>query len=70
MKNESDLQNVRGCATSSTLELTSGITAIANALACRLTTDEIALLSSVLVLLGDMLAAIATQRSLCENKVE
>ena len=50
------------------LELTSAITALANTLACKLTTDEIALLAGILVQLGDTLATIATQRSLCEEK--
>ena len=46
------------------LELTSAITAIANALACRLTAEEMALASSILVQLGDTLATIATQKAL------
>ena len=41
------------------LEVTSGITAIANALACKLTAEETALLASLLVQLGDTLATIA-----------
>ena len=50
------------------LELTSAITAIANALACRLTAEEMALASSILVQLGDTLATIAARKSLCEGK--
>ena len=50
------------------LELTSVVTALANALACRLTPSEISLLASILVQLGDTLATIATQRSLCEEQ--
>ena len=46
-------------------ELTAGITAIANGIACNLNDDEIALLASVLVQLGDTLVTIATQRSIC-----
>ena len=46
-------------------ELTASVTAAANALACRLTDDELALLAAVLVQLGDTLATIATQRSVC-----
>ena len=42
------------------LELTATVTALANAIACRLTTDEITLLASILVQLGDTLATIAT----------
>ena len=49
------------------LELTSALTALANAIACRLTPDEMTLLASVLVQLGDTLATIATRESLCEN---
>ena len=46
------------------LELTSAITALANALACRLTAEEMALASSILVQLGDTLATIASQEAL------
>lgn len=49
------------------LELTSAVTALANAIACRLTVDEIALLASILVQLGDTLATIAARESLCGN---
>ena len=42
------------------LELTATVTALANAIACRLTTDEITLLASILVQLGDTLATVAT----------
>lgn len=48
-------------------ELTASVTAIANALACKLNNDELALLASVLVQLGDTLVTIATQKSICEN---
>ena len=48
-------------------ELTASVTAAANALACNLTTDELTLLASVLVQLGDTLVTIATQRTICEN---
>ena len=47
------------------LQLTSAITAIANAIACELTVDEITLLASVFVQLGDTLATIASGESLC-----
>ena len=46
-------------------ELTSSITAPANALACRLTKDELNLLGIVLTQLGDTLTTIATHRSIC-----
>ena len=48
------------------LELTGAITALANAVASRLTTDEVILLASIFVQLGDTLATIATQRDVCE----
>lgn len=48
-------------------ELTASITAVANALACKLSTDEIGLLGAVLTQLGDTLATIAAQKSLCED---
>ena len=48
-------------------ELTASVTAIANALACKLDDNEINLLSSVLVRLGDTLATIATQRAICAS---
>ena len=49
------------------LELTPSITLLANALSCGLTVGEIALLAGVLVQLGDTLATIAAERSLCES---
>lgn len=49
------------------LELTTAITTLANTIACKLTFSEVSLLASVLVQLGDTLATIATQRSLCEE---
>ena len=49
-------------------ELTASITAVANAVACKLSDDELSLLSAVLVQLGDTLATIATQRAICESK--
>lgn len=54
----------------SPLELTSAVTALANALACRLTVDEMALLASLFTQLGDTLATIAARKNLCgdDNK--
>ena len=49
------------------LELTGAVTALANAIACRLTPNEIALVAGILVQLGDTLATIAAQRALCEE---
>ena len=50
------------------LELTGAITVIANTLACRLTVEETAFWAGILVQLGDTLATIAAQESLCESK--
>ena len=50
------------------LELTTAVTALANAIACKLTVDEIAFLASVVVQLGDTLATIAARENLCSNK--
>ena len=46
-------------------ELTASITAIANYLACQLSTDELELLGVSLTQLGDTLLTIVTQRSIC-----
>lgn len=48
-------------------ELTVSITAIANALACKLSTDELTLLGAILSQLGDTLTTIAAQKSICEE---
>ena len=53
----------------SPIELTGAITVIANAISCNLSVEEKALLSGILVQLGDTIATIAAQESLCgENK--
>ena len=52
------------------LELTTAVTALANAIACDLSTGEIALVAGVFVQLGDTLATIAAQRALCEERAE
>ena len=49
-------------------ELTASITAIANTISCQLTSDELLLLASILVQLGDTLVTIATHRDFCKNK--
>ena len=49
------------------LELTSAVTALANAIACKLTADEMVLVAGVFVQLGDTLATIAARETLCEN---
>ena len=46
----------------SSCELTASITAIANALACQLTTDQLNLLGAVLTQLADTLLTIAAHR--------
>lgn len=48
-------------------ELTVSITAIANALACKLSANELTLLGAILSQLGDTLTTIATQKSICEE---
>ena len=52
------------------LELTAAITALANAIACRLSVDEITLLAGIFVQLGDTLATIATLQAVCEKRTE
>ena len=49
-------------------ELTASITALANAIACKLTDDEVTLLGATLTQLGDTLLTITTQRSICTPK--
>ena len=48
-------------------ELTASVTAVANTIACKLNNDELVLLATVLVQLGDTLVTIATQRGICEK---
>ncbi len=48
-------------------ELTAAVTAVANTLACKRSNEELSLLASVLVQLGDTLVTIVTQRTICEN---
>lgn len=49
------------------LELTTTITALANAIACKLSVDQRNLLGVILTQLGDTLTTIAAQRTFCEN---
>lgn len=51
-------------------ELTATVTALANGIACKLSDDELAALSTVLVQIGDTLATIATHRTLCNNNLQ
>jgi len=48
--------------------LTASITALANALSCKLSTDELTLLASILVQLGDTLVTIVAQRTACKSE--
>ena len=48
-------------------ELTAGVTALANGIACKLNNEELTLLAALLVQLGDTLVTIATQRSICDK---
>ena len=48
-------------------ELTASVTALANALACKLSDDELNILSAILVQLGDTITTIVTQRSISSN---
>ena len=54
--------------TRKSLELTSAVTALANAIVCNPTIDEIALIASIFVQLGDTLATIAARENLCGDK--
>ena len=47
------------------VELTASITALANTLACNLTTDELNLLGVILTQLGDTILTIGTHRDIC-----
>ena len=49
-----------------TCQLTASVTALANLIASKLTIEEITLLATIMVQLGDTLATIATQRVICE----
>lgn len=51
-------------------ELTSIVTVLANSIACSFTLDELALIASIFVQLGDTLATIASRENLCINKNE
>lgn len=52
------------------LELTASLTAIANAIACGLSVNELALTASIFVQIGDTLATIAAARALCEENTD
>ena len=52
------------------IELTGAVTALANAISRRLTLDEMGLVASILVQLGDTLATISTHQAVCEVRTE
>ncbi|MDY4413910.1 MAG: DUF6774 domain-containing protein [Ruminococcus sp.] len=47
------------------LGTTFSVTALANAIACKLNDDEVGLLAVIFIQLGDTLETIAVQRALC-----
>lgn len=49
-------------------ELTMRVTALANAMACRLSDDELDLAAALFSQLGDTLATISTRRSVCDRQ--
>lgn len=51
-------------------ELTMSITALANTLACKLSDEQLELAAVLFSQLGDTLATIALQRSICNAKIE
>ena len=52
------------------VEMTSAVTALANAIACKLSVGEMTLLAGIFVQLGDTLATIAAGKALCEERNE
>lgn len=48
-------------------ELTASITALANIIAAKSDNEQLSLIASVFVQLGDTLATIAAQRTICEK---
>lgn len=49
-------------------ELSLSISALASAIACDLSDEDLAFVSAVLVQLGDTMATILAQRGLCQKK--
>ena len=62
------VKNYKGMKIMNPCQLTTSITALANAVASGLSAEETVLLATVLVQLGDTLATIGTQRTICESK--
>ena len=52
------------------LELTTAVTAMANAIASGLSVSELALIAGLFVQLGDTLATIAANQALCEEMAQ
>ena len=48
-------------------ELTAAVTALANAIACNLNSEKIALFAAIFVQLGDTLTTIAAQKTMCDK---
>ena len=48
-------------------ELTAAVTALANAIACNRSVDELNLIGVTFTQLGDTILTIATQRSICSK---
>ena len=67
-----DWQNSRGCIEwpevifVNPCQLTTTITALANAIACGKTVDELNIIGVMLTQLGDTILTIATQKSICK----
>lgn len=58
---------IKGWYAMNSCELTASITAVANAIACGRTVDELNLLGVTFTQLGDTLLTIATQKSICQS---
>lgn len=51
-------------------ELTVSVTALANMISCHFNDEELSVISSILVQLGDTLATISAQKALCNKDNE
>jgi hypothetical protein len=50
--------------------LTAGVTALANALAGTMTTDQLTMAAALFTQLGDTLGTIAAQQAICQEQLE
>ena len=57
---------VKGIIYMNSCRLTTAITALANAMACQFTIEEVTILAAIFVQLGDTLATIVSNKSLCK----